>query len=82
MQDTLRIKINEAEITKDGILIKSMDIIDRVSGSVLRPSKLTPELLDFLKCVEIILDDYLTIQTLIENNKTFSKLVDTFKLYT
>lgn len=76
-----RLIIKTIEVTPDGILIRSMEVIDAISGETLRVSKLTPQLAEFLKCVEIDVDAYFEIQAMREKNPSFTKLVDTFKLY-
>jgi hypothetical protein len=77
-----RIKIKNAEITPEGILIRSMEIIDGESGENLRIAKLTPELLDYLKMIEISVDDYFKCQEMKKQNPAFTKLCENFKLYT
>ena len=82
MSDTIRLKIKSATITPEGILIDQMEIIDRVSGTPIKIAKLTPELLEFLKSVEISLDDYLKFSELKKKNPELIKLINTFQLYT
>ena len=76
-----RLKITTAEITDDGILIRSIAIIDGVSGETIKVAKLTPELLEFLKCTEIVVDDYFKIMAAKKRNPDFAKLCNTFQLY-
>lgn len=76
-----RLIIKTAEITPEGILIRSMEIIDGESGENLRIATLTPELLDFLKLLEFSVDDYFKVQEMKKNNPSFTKLIDTFNLY-
>lgn len=80
MQRSTRIVIKEASITDKGILIESMEVIDGVSGETLKIAKLTPELLDFLKLIEIEIDDYFKVQAMAEQNPAFRKLINNFKL--
>lgn len=82
MSQSVRLNITDAEITDAGILIKSMSVIDGVSGEVLKVAKLTPELLDFLMLCEIDLTNYFAVQEMKAKNPAFTKLVETFKLYT
>jgi hypothetical protein len=77
-----RLIIKEAEITLTGILITKMSIIDSESGFELRIAKLTPGLLEFLKILEIEIDNYFEVQKMKEKNPSFTKLIETFKLYT
>ena len=82
MQTSTRLVIKTAEITPEGILIRSMEVIDGLTGETLKVAKLTPELVDFLKVVEIGVDDYFKIQAAKEKNPNFKKLIENFKLYT
>lgn len=81
MQKT-RIIISEATIEAGGILITELKVIDGVTGNDLRIAKITPELLEFLKTVEIGVDDYFAILKAKEQQPAFRKLIETFKLYT
>ncbi len=81
MQKT-RIIISEATIEDGGLLITEFKVIDGVSGAPIRVAKITPELLDFLKTVEIGVDDYFAILKAKEKQPSFRKLIETFKLYT
>lgn len=81
MQKT-RIIISEATLTETGMLITEMKVIDGITGSDLRIAKITPELLEFLKTVEIGVDDYFDILRTKERKPAFRKLIETFKLYT
>ena len=81
MPDT-RLVIKTAEITPEGILIRSMEIIDGESGENIKIAKLTPELLEYLKLIEISVDDYFKVQEMKKKNPAFTKLCETFKLYT
>jgi len=80
MSNTLLI-IKTAEVTPEGILIRSMEVIDSISGETLKISKLSPELCEFLKCVEIDLDVYFEIQKMREKNPAFTRLVQNFRLF-
>lgn len=82
MSQSVRLVITEASIVETGILISKMSVIDGVSGEVLKIAKLTPELLYFLKMVEIDLTDFMNVQEMKAKNPAFTKLVETFKLYT
>lgn len=82
MQNTIRLIITDAEIVEAGLLIKSMSVIDTVSGETLKIAKLTPELLDFLKMIEIDCTNFLHIQEMKKKNPNLTKLIDTFKLFT
>jgi hypothetical protein len=77
-----RLIIKTAEITPEGLLIRTISIIDGNTGKEIRVAKITPELLNFLKMVEIGVDDYLAIQTLQKKNPNVKKLCENFKLYT
>jgi hypothetical protein len=77
-----RIVITEASLTETGILITEMKVIHGASGNDLRIAKITPELLEFLKMVEIGVDDYFAILKAKEQQPEFRKLIENFKLYT
>lgn len=77
-----RIVITKASIEAGNILITEMKVIDGVSGVDLRIAKITPELLEFLKTVEIGVDDYFEILKAKQENPEFRKLIENFKLYT
>jgi len=77
-----RIIISKATLEPNGILITEFKVIDGVSGGVLRVAKITPELLEFLKTLEIGVDDYFAILAAKEKEPAFKKLIETFKLYT
>jgi hypothetical protein len=76
-----RLIITYAELTPDGILIRSMSVIDSMSGDTLRISKLTPELLELLKHIEIDTSDYMQLQKMQDANPAVKKLVETFRAY-
>lgn len=76
-----RLVISKAEIVDAGVLISEMIIIDEKSSEIIRIAKLTSELLEFLKTIEIELDDFMKIQKAKQDNPAFKKLVETFKLY-
>ena len=82
MSQTIRLTITEAHITSTGLLIKSMAVIDTVSGKTLKIANITPELLDFLMMVEIDCTNFLHIQEMKKKNPALTKLIDSFKLYT
>jgi hypothetical protein len=77
-----RLVIKTAEITPDGILIRSMNVIDGVSGETIKVAKLTPQLLEFLQLIEIEVDNYFQIIRMKEENPHLKKLINTFKLNT
>ena len=77
-----RLSLKEIELTPDGILIRSVEIIDSISGETIRPAKLTEELCGLLKIVEIDIDTFFEIQQAKEKHPGFTKLIDTFKLFT
>jgi hypothetical protein len=76
-----RLIIKTAEVTPEGILIRSMEVIDGISGETLKVSKLTHELCEFLKCVEIDIDRYFELQQMQEKNPSVKILIDTFRLF-
>ncbi len=78
----IRLIIKTAELTADGILIRSMEVIDGMSGERLRVAKLTPELLEFLKITEINVTKYLQIQEMKKKNPEVKNFCESFKLYT
>jgi len=77
---SIRLVIDKAELVDGVITITSLNIIDGVSGNILKPAKITPELLELFKTVEIELSDYMKIAELKKNNPAFMKLVNTFNL--
>jgi len=77
-----RLTLKEIELTPDGILIRSVEIIDSISGETIRPANLNQELCDLIKIIEIDIDAFFEVQKAKEKNENFTKLVDTFKLYT
>jgi hypothetical protein len=76
-----RLTIIDASLTPDGILIQKMGIIDSVSGETIRIAKLTPELLEMLRQIEIDLSDYFALTKMQAANPAVKKLVETFKCY-
>lgn len=82
MTGKTRLIIKNAEITPEGILIKSMEVIDGVSGETLKIAKLTPELLDFMKRWEVEVSDYFRFESMKKKNPALTKLINEFKLYT
>ena len=77
-----RLIIKTAELTPEGFLIRSMEVIDGSIGKTERIAKLTPELLEFLKMTEIDVSNFLRIQEMKKKNPELKNLIDTFKLYT
>jgi len=76
-----RLIFKTVELTPDGILIRSIEILDAISGETIRPANLTPELCNLIKVVEIDIDAFFEIEQLKKKNKTVHKLIKTFKLY-
>lgn len=81
MASNARLIIKTSELTDDGILIRSMEVIDGVSGETLKIAKLSTELLDYLKMIEIDVTDYLAATEMKKKNPAFRKLCENFKLY-
>lgn len=77
-----RLIIKTAELTKEGILIRSMEVIDADTGETSRIAKLTPELLDYLKLIEVDVSKYFKILDMKRKNENLTQLCETFKLYT
>lgn len=78
---TVRLIIKTAELKPEGILIKSMEVIDGVSGEHLKIAKLNQELIDFMKCFELDATDYMTVMHMKEKNPNFMKLCQNLRLY-
>ena len=77
----MRLVPKDIELTPDGILIKSMNVIDDM-GEILRVAKLTPELVEFLKITEIDVTKYFQVLAMKKKNPEMKNLIDTFKLFT
>lgn len=77
-----RLIIKQAKLTDEGILIRTIEIIDSISGEIVKITKLTPELLEFIKMIEIDIDYYFDIQEMKKKNPNFRKLIQSFKLFT
>jgi len=77
-----RLSIKTIEVTPDGLLIKSMEVIDAISGERLKIAELNEKLCEFLKCVEIDIDAYFKIEKLKEKNPNITELISTFRLFT
>ena len=77
----IRLIIKTAELTPDGILISSMEVIDGESGERIKIAKATPELLKYLKMIEIDVSGYMTAIEMKKKNSAFTKLCSEFKLY-
>lgn len=82
MSNTVRLIIGDAEITSEGILIKSLEIIDGENGEWIKTAQINDDLLKLLKTIEIDLSDYVNIKKMKEKNPNFTKLINQFKLYT
>ena len=74
MANKTRLALKTVELTPDGILIRSVEIIDMLSGERLRPAKLTKDLAEMISCIEIDTDLYFDIQNLKAKNENFQKL--------
>lgn len=72
--------IKEIEHTDQGILIKKCSILDCKTGKELRIAKLTPELIELFKRIEIELDDYIKFMNMADINPNLKKLVSKFDL--
>ena len=77
-----RLQITDISATDDGILIKKMQIIDSDTGDIIRIAKLTPQLAELLKQVEIDTTLIMLLDSMKEKNPSITKLVDTFRLFT
>jgi hypothetical protein len=82
MSKTIRLIIGDAEITDEGILIKSFEIIDGENGEWIKTAQINDDLLKLLKTIEIDLSHYVNIKKMKEKNPNFTKLINQFKLYT
>ena len=82
MSKSTRLTIKTIELTDEGILIRSMGVIDGNTGEELRIAELTPELTTFLKMVEIDVTKYFQILKMKKKNPNFKNLIDTFNLTT
>jgi putative aminopeptidase FrvX len=79
---TATLIITKAEITTEGILIREMKVVDGVSGEEIKIAKLTQELCDYLKNIEIDPMGYFTVKAMKQKNTAFRKLVTDFNLGT
>ena len=77
-----RLVFKDVEVTNEGLLIRQVEIIDMVSGEHLRSAKLTQQLADFLKMIEIDTDIYFDTVKLCEKNPALKTLIRTFNLNT
>ena len=78
-----RLTISECQLTEKGTLeITKLEIIDNESGETLRIARITPELVEFLKSIEINIDFWTRIQNMKDKNPAFRVLIDSFNLYT
>ena len=74
------INILEAELTRDGILIKKLGIFDYVSGEQLRIASINNDLLNLIKSINIDADKYMAVKDMISKNDGFKLLIDKFDL--
>ena len=72
--------IKEIEHTERGLLIKKCSILDSNTSEELRIAKLTPDLMELFKHIEIELDDYVKFMNMAEINPKLKKLVSKFNL--
>jgi hypothetical protein len=78
-----RLSFSDPQITdQGGLLIPEIYVIDTETGEKLRIAKITPELVDYLKMIEIDVSDYFTAQEMKKKNTAFTKLCKEFRLYT
>lgn len=75
-----KLVIKEIEHTEKGLLITKCSIIDIETDKELRIAKLTPELIQLFKSIEIGLDDYSKFIEMNKINPNFKKLVNDFDL--
>lgn len=76
-----RLAIQEIELTEDGnMLITKIAVIDGNTGEHIRIAKITKQLIDFMKIIEIEIDDYFAVQTMMKKNPAVKKLVKEFNL--
>lgn len=78
----IRLAIKTAEITEDGLLIRSFEIIDATTGETLREADINEDLLEMIKASEINPSKYLKYKQLESKNPDIKNLVNSFKLYT
>lgn len=72
--------ITKVEVKEEGLLISEMKVIDKKTGTELKIAKLTPELCEYLKCIEIDPMGYFLVKDMQKKNPTFKKLVSDFDL--
>lgn len=77
-----RLIIKTAEVTTEGILIRSVEIIDGFTGETKKVAKLTKELAEFFTCVEIDMDRWFELKELQEKNPAVKILIESFRLFT
>ena len=82
MKKTVSLIISDAYLNNDNyIVIKEMKVIDNISGELIKIAKINDKLLNFIKDIEITLDDFLAYQDMKKKNPNIKKLVDKYKLY-
>jgi len=77
----IRLIITDSELKDGHIIIKEMQMLDNLTGKFIKAAKLIEELHDFLKLLEISLDDYYYVMEMQKKNPAFTKLCENFKLY-
>ena len=77
-----RLIISECEIQDIGLFISKFSVIDSETGDELRIVRITPELVEFLKHVEIDTDYYFEIEKMKQKQPNFRILIKEFNLIT
>ena len=78
-----RLTIKDCRINEAGeIVISKVEVIDAISGEIIRPVTINDKLTDFLKRCEYDLDTYFKIEEMKKQNPNFKALISTFNLYT
>jgi hypothetical protein len=77
-----RLTFHDVTVSGTGLHIGRMEVIDEVSGEVLRVAKVSDELCRFLESVEIDINAWYQIERMKDKNPTFKKMISNFKLYT
>jgi len=75
----MRLKIKEIVINDKSLLIKKMIIVDDDNNEV-KEVEFNNELIKFLKCLEININDYFSIMEMKKKNPEFTKLINNFEL--
>ena len=81
MPSKTRIVFRDIIASGIGVSIGRLEIIDGVSGETIRIARASPELLEFLACVEIDIESWYEVQRMKKKNENFTVLIDNFKLY-